>query len=300
MSLANYAAQSAVTDPGALADWLAGLPDGIAALRRVARGLVVHFRGDDLVALGIPLERVAEIDARDAATMLARLRAMDGRPLAIARAPQRRLVGCCRDFTVLYLTLLRQKGIPARARVGFASYLIPGWNLDHEIAEVWDAAVGRWRLVDVQLADRHVDGTDGAGFDTLDVPRGRFLVAGDAWCACRSGAADPARFVVDPGLDDPELRGWTYLRHNLVHDLAALGKREMLLWDTWGVMDGGHPTPVEIALLDRVAETTRAVPPDPAAVRALAAEPGLAVPPVVTSRSPATGEARLVRVGFGS
>jgi len=291
MSLMFYAAQSSVSDPGAMAGWLDGLPADLAALRRIARGLVVHVRGADLAALGIPSERVAEIDTRDAEAMLRRLHLLDGRPLAIERAPQRRLVGCCRDFTVLYLTLLRSRGIPARARVGFARYLIPGWYLDHEIAEVWDAVGQRWRLVDVQLPDTFVDGTDGASFGTLDVPRDRFLVAGDAWVAGRDGAADPARFVVDPGLENPATRGWPYLRHNLVHDLAALNKHEMLLWDTWGLIEVADPTERERALLDRVAAVTRAVPPSFAAVRSLyAEEPTLAVSPVVRSHSPAAAQ----------
>jgi hypothetical protein len=57
--------------------------------------------------------------------------------------------------------------------------------------------------------------------DPLDVPRDRFLVAGEAWQACRNNEADPETFLVDPGLDIPQTRGWPYLSHNLVHDLAA-------------------------------------------------------------------------------
>ncbi|WP_328646029.1 hypothetical protein OHS58_42375 [Amycolatopsis sp. NBC_00348] len=35
----------------------------------------------------------------------------------------------------------------------------------------------------------------------------------------------------------PHLRGLPYARHNLVLDLAALNKHEMILWDVWGVID---------------------------------------------------------------
>ncbi len=48
---------------------------------------------------------------------------------------------------------------------------------------------------------------------------------------------DPARFVVDPSLDIPLTKGWPYVRHNFIHDLAALAKHEMLLWDKWGWTD---------------------------------------------------------------
>ncbi len=85
------------------------------------------------------------------------------------------------------------------------------------------------------------------------MPRTQFLVAGDAWQRCRSGRADPQRFGI---LD---LRGLWFVRGNLVRDLAALAKRELLPWDGWGIMatreDGDA---AEMALLDRVAELTQA------------------------------------------
>lgn len=199
MSRAFYAEQSNVTRPGAMAGWLADLPTDVPALRRVALNLVIHYRADDPIGHGIPPERMAEIHTRYAEPMLERLAALKDGSLVAERAPVERLVGCCRDFTVLFLTLLRHQGIPARGRVGFASYFVPGWNLDHEVAEVWDGDEGRWRLIDAELADVHVDATDGAALPALDLPRDRFILASDAWAACRAGEADPARFLVDPG-----------------------------------------------------------------------------------------------------
>lgn len=79
--------------------------------------------------------------------MLGRLFETDDRPLTEERPPEKRLLGCCRDFTVLLVAVARHEGIPARARVGFAAYFIDGYNVDHEVAEVWDAGEGRWRLV---------------------------------------------------------------------------------------------------------------------------------------------------------
>ena len=111
--------------------------------------------------------------------MLNRLFELDERPLTQERTPQTpqtRLLGCCRDFTVLFLSMARHLGTPARARVGFATYFVPDFNLDHEVAEVWDADEARWRLVDPELDDDHIDPNDGVRVDALDVPRDRFLV----------------------------------------------------------------------------------------------------------------------------
>lgn len=279
-----YATQSAVTDPGRMTQLYNHLPDDLPSLRRIARGLVVHYRADDLKAIGIPDERVSEINTRYAETMLRRLLELDARSLTAPRPQATAIVGCCRDYTVLFLSMLRHQGIPARGRIGFASYFVPGWFLDHEVAEVWDTHENRWRLVDANLDEGHIDCTDGTALDVLDLPRDRFLVAGESWHRCRTGAADPATFVVDPGLEIDETRGWPQLRHNLVQDLAALNKREMLLWDTWGLLENDDPTDIELTLLDRGADVTRQPNPAYPAVRSLYAnEPGLRVTDVVTS-----------------
>ena len=286
-----YAEQSPVTDPGRGAERLSDLPRDLAGLQRVARGLVLHYRVGDLAAHGIPEERLSEIDSRYAETMLDRLGRLDAGPLAQERPPQTRLIGCCRDFTVLFLTMARHVGIPARGRVGFATYFVPGFNVDHEVAEVWDGR--RWRLVDAQLDDDHTDPNDGARVDPLDVPRDRFLVAGTAWLACRRGNADPEKFLVDPGLELEQLRGWPYLRHNVVHDLAALNKVEMILWDEWGLMDAEQSSEGDLRLLDEVAEATTSTDGGVAELRRLYdSEAGLRVPGTVTSYNPLTGEPR--------
>lgn len=165
-----YVDQSPITHPGEMVGHLATLPHEVAALQRVARGLVLHYRADDPSAHGIPHDRLAEIDSRYAEIMLQRLIELDRRPLTEERPPQRRLLGCCRDDTVLVLTMTRHVGVPARARVGFATYFVPDFNLDHEVAEVWDADEARWRLVDPELGDDHVDPTDGARWTRWTYP----------------------------------------------------------------------------------------------------------------------------------
>ena len=296
--LSYYSQQSPVTDPGRMASLYEGLPTDLPSLRRIARGLVVHYRADDLQAIGIPEERAGEINTRYAERMLMRLGELDERPLTDERPAAKRLVGCCRDYTVLLLSMLRHQGVPARGRVGFGSYFIPGWRLDHEVAEVWDAEENRWRLVDAGIDAGRIDRNDGAALDVLDLPRDRMMVAGEAWHRCRSGEADPDRFVVDPDLDAPPTRSWAQLRHNLVQDLAALNKHEMLLWDDWGLLETHGSSDAELALLDRVADVTRRADPDFAAVRSLHSdEPGLRVPAMVTSFNPIAGAPQQVTVG---
>ncbi len=287
MDQAVYLAQSTVTDPGALADRLDVVPNDLPSLQRAARQLVFHYRGDgDFAEHGIAADRIVEIDTRYADRMLQRLVALHDAPLSGERLPHQRLVGCCRDFTVLFLALARHKGVPARARVGFATYFAPGWHVDHELAEVWDAAERRWRQVDPELDVGHVDPTDAAVIDPLDVPPDRFIVAPRAWLACRAGEADPTRFVVDPGLDVPKTRSWPYLVHNLLQDLAALNRQEMVLWDSWGLAERDGLSAEHLTLLDRVAAIVGSGTATVDDLRELYDRAELQAPPVVTSYSP--------------
>ncbi|MGH2842645.1 MAG: transglutaminase-like domain-containing protein [Solirubrobacteraceae bacterium] len=288
-----YASQSWVTTPGELASLLDDLPNEIDGLREIAHGLVIHYRVDRPLDLGIPEQRLADIDSRYGARMLSRLAELQDGSLLMARPATQRLVGCCRDFTVLLLMMARARSIPARGRVGFARYFVANLGLDHEVAEVWDQEQSRWRLVDAELEHDHVDPTDGLKIDPLDVPRDRFLIAGRAWQQCRAGDTDPETFMVDPGLDLDATRSWPYLQHNLIHDLAALNKAEMLLWDAWGLADERSTTQPDLDLLDRIARITARRDPTLHELRDLYnANPRVQVPPTVTSYNPLGGPPR--------
>ncbi|MEV8439563.1 transglutaminase-like domain-containing protein [Actinosynnema sp. NPDC051121] len=274
----DYTTHSRFTDPGPLAGWLDGVGPDLAELRRAAGGLVFHYWGNgDITGHGFPAERLAEVDLRYAADMLARLHELNPAPLGEPRATTERIVGCCRDFTLLFVSMARHHGVPARSRVGFAGYLVPGWYLDHVVAEVWDGR--RWRLVDPQFAEGEVDLTD--------VPRDRFLVGADAWRACRSGEVEADRFAVSPDLEIPGTRGLTQVRHDLVQDLASVNKHEMILWDLWGgLSDAAELSEEEVAAADELADVMR----DPDAdLRAAFDTDAYRVSPVITSLDQMSG-----------
>jgi hypothetical protein len=192
-------------------------------------------------------------NVRPVAEMLSRIVALDGRPLTEAREPARRLPCVCRHFATMLSAILREQGLPARARCGFGGYFVPGRFEDHWVTEYWNEAERRWILVDAQL-----DAAQRKAFkieiDPLDIPRDRFIIAGDAWRKCRAGQADPNRF----GLSILNEQGLWWVAQNLVRDLAALNRIEMQPWDVWGIMpEPDHViTDDEVRLLDRVAEVT--------------------------------------------
>lgn len=275
---AHFATPGPLTDLSGHRHLVDALPPGLGALCAVVQGLVIHPFLAHLHGLQPSAVRLDELETRPAAAMVDRILALDARPLAERRPPERRVVGNCRHFSVLLCALLRARGTAARARCGFAAYFDPTSFVDHWACEVWDDERRSWRLVDAQL-DAEQRGALQIGFDPLDVPRTQFLVAGEAWQRCRSGRADPQRFGI---LD---LRGLWFVRGNLVRDLAAFARRELLPWDGWGLMatrDDGDAA--EMALLDRIAELTQAGDARLDELLELQrSEPGLRVPRVVVS-----------------
>jgi hypothetical protein len=291
-----YARQSAITDPGQFRALFDGLPTDLPSLGRVVRELILHPATAHLYGVEVESSRLADQDTRDVASILARILERDAAPLTVARPSERRFVGCCRDFSTMLCAILRHQGVPARPRAGCARYFAPGYAVDHWVCEYWRPSrtgapgmpeVGRWVMVDAQLDDAHC-ARYGITFDRHDVPAEQFLVAGDAWRRCRAGTNDPEAFGV--ALEVP-VRGWRYLQSQLVRDVAALNRVELLCWDLWGLAHAERSaTGADLDLLDRVADLCLLGNPGFTELRALYQhEPGLRVPPVITSLESASG-----------
>lgn len=218
----RYREQTRFSDPGPfghLLDELPGeLPRDLPALMATVRNVVVHYRAAGITFTG---PRLAEIDSRWLARMLELDQQRFPAPLTRPRPEADRVVGCCRDFTLLTVAALRHRGVPARSRVGFAPYFAEDWNYDHVVAEYWNGS--RWVFADAQLDPAAYP------FDTADVPQ--FITAAQAWSAHRRGLIDAERYGVDPSLP---FRGHQFLLDAVLLELAHRNGDEVLLWDQWG------------------------------------------------------------------
>jgi len=210
--------------------------------------------------------------------MLARLEEIEGGSIVESRQLNKRLVGNCRTFSVLLAAMLQSQGKPARARCGFGRYFNPGWFEDHWVCEYWSDEQSRWIMVDSQLDDFQIQELQ-VEFDPLDVPPDQFIVGGKAWESCRSGEANPDKF----GIFD--MHGLWFVRGNLIRDVAALNKVELLPWDGWGLIDreDKNITQDELSLLDMIASMTADVVDFSAVRNAYDSNKGLAVPQVIKS-----------------
>jgi hypothetical protein len=205
----------------------------------VIRNLVIHYRGGGIEFTG---DRYEEINHRWVSAMLATDQKRNGTALAVPREAVDRIVGCCRDYSLLTVSALRHKGIPARSRVGFAKYFADGFNHDHVVVEYWNG--DRWVMVDSQLEP----GPEW-GFDTQDMEPGWFRSAAEVWLGFRSGELDGDDFGVDPSLP---LRGGWFIYNYVLFQLAHLQGDELLLWDDRGATSGSLDD-ADLELADKIA-----------------------------------------------
>lgn len=236
--LSYYASHGSVTDPGEYGYLFDRLPGDVPSLCDVIQGVLVHVWKVRAERRELSEERWGEVLIRPVAGLLHRILELDDRPLPEARPPERRMIVDCRHFSVLLCSILRHKGIPSRARVGFATWLEGGVYMDHWVCEYWNPEWGRWVLADPDT-------------QRYDVPPAEFVTAGTAWRMCRTGEVDPRRFHLFRGHG-----GLWCVRDDLLHDLAALNKRESLSFDVWGLMErqrDEYLSEEEVRLLDGVA-----------------------------------------------
>jgi hypothetical protein len=249
-----YAEPASMTSAGRYAPLLKALPVDVAELASVAQGLMVHEHIAPSYGVTLTDEDRSSVHIRPVEELLARILARDDRPLETRRAVGDRVAGNCRHFTVLLVAMLRAHGIPARARCGFGGYFVDGKFEDHWVGEYWNADQERWILVDAQIDD-HQREMFRIDFDLTDVPRDRFVIAGEAWAQYRAGTVDPHAY----GLSLLNEAGDWWIAGNLMRDGAALGNIELLPWDVWGAMPApdGKIDDDRLAFFDELATLTQ-------------------------------------------
>lgn len=217
-------------------------PDPLA-LCRVVHGLLTA--PPDAHGTGLSPERAADRSERRATRLLDRILELDPSPLDRPRPTEKRVVGTCRHYAVLATAVLRATGTPARARCGFAAYFDPPRKVDHWIVE-HRGDDGRWVRTDAEVLDHDLPASP------ADLRPDEFLTGGEAWLGVRAGQEDASLF----GVHGTEHWGPAEIRGNVIRDLAALNKVEVLPWDEWGPMQDSYEGRTDAAfdeLMDEVA-----------------------------------------------
>ena len=175
-----YKQYSEFTDPGEYAYLYENLPDSLPELCGLIRSQFIHPYAElPQYSEIIPEERWDEnIKYPTVKSVLEGLLSYDSRGLADDRKHEDRLVLICRANATLLASILKCRGIPARVRAGYATYLAPGFHINHAICEVWNDNDKRWMLVDPSM-------------DMIDFSRDLFDFSNDAWIKMQKGEIDP-------------------------------------------------------------------------------------------------------------
>ena len=241
-----YVSQSIYSDAKAIEYSFLDFPRDIGFIRSCIQGLFLHYADLDLFYLSVKSERYLELNNRYLHSILKTIFLKDGASLIIPRKPENRVMGICRDSSLLFCSILRFLGIPARLRSGYVTYFIPGLYLDGLVVEFYDETLKKWCLVDTRTSQKQIDHYHlTIDFDLMDLPPDKFISAASAWQLCRKGEIDPNRF------GSRQYRGLPVVRNRLIQDLALLNKQELLVWDIWGGML--EPMTNQIVLMDDLA-----------------------------------------------
>ncbi len=225
------------TDPGLYREILRkNLPDDIKKIGILVRKQLIHrstlkngntgsnqdLRYGDMTK--VPWYRQVEDDIfPTVSAMLTELFRRDTRGFIDNRAAADKLILTCRFTAILMVAILKAKGIPARARCGFAPYfevegLEEGKSYDHWIIQYWNGQESRWMTADPDACLE-----DYINFDLFDMPENTFDFSADAWLAVREGKVEGRHFKDAVGLEGLVTISW-----QLFHDFHALMNDEIL------------------------------------------------------------------------
>lgn len=240
-----------ISNPAHYRESLEKLPDDPRDICKVVQSLIIHPLW--LSNYGVTADEgrlYGEQQARSVVDIITNIEKLDPAPINKPRKPAARTIGTCRNYSLLFCSVLRSKSVPARLRCGFATYFDTGRYIDHWICEYWSDSEKYWVRVDPQLDELQVREL-GINFDPCDVPIDAYLYAGEAWTMCRRERADAADFGI------ADLNGMGFIKGNIVRDILALNKIETLPWDHgWGMLDEAYLRDVDrnqLGYIDRLA-----------------------------------------------
>ena len=236
-----YRTQSELSDPGKFASYFDELPNSIEELCKIVQNTFFHifwikkkenygFTPADIIEQGRDPSK--ELNIRNIEEKLKLYYTLEAKSFTEKRKNINRVIGNCRDFALLLVSMLRHKGIPARVRSGAAMYFFPlelEKHEDHYICEYWNDEENRWKMVDPQLDELQRKVLQLSVDFTLDLPYEQFLDAGRTWLKFRKGDVPPENFGIF------EWRGEMFALNKLIMDLASLNKVEVLAWESWGI-----------------------------------------------------------------
>ncbi|OZV13045.1 transglutaminase [Tissierella sp. P1] len=225
-TLKLYQEHDIMTEIKTMKHMVADIPKDIKTIVTYVQNILLHQHWSEVYGLELGDERKKEPFIRSFEDKLVFLNKLGFTHVSEQRTNENKMISICRDFSIVAVALCREAGIPARARCGFASYLVKDKYIDHWVVEYWNEEKKKWVMVDAQL-DVLQQRALQLSFDPLDVSENYFITGPRAWLLCREGRFNPELFGIF------KWWGYDYLRCNLILDANSLLKVPMQPWDIW-------------------------------------------------------------------
>lgn len=258
-ALEYYIAQSQISGPGKYKN---DLPNTLSVhqLCDLINNLILIDFLDNMKIIKAPETHKGDINIRNIEEKIDLLFSRNKSEITQVRKNENKIMGNCRDTSLLLCTMLREKGVAARVRSGFSTIFSPKKKYDHWLCEYWDFQKKCWIKVDTWmyqiqhykdiLPSMFKKGLEKLNYNPLDVDDNYFIPGGCAWHRCQNQGEDPNSYGTYGNM-----KGLWFIRDNMLRDLLCLNKIEPLPWDCWGLMSGkrGKVTNQERDILNHVA-----------------------------------------------
>lgn len=230
-----YKQTSQFTDLGYYKEFAKNLPDDVDELCVLQRMQIIHpvaykdkdirrksncFWGD-MTKVSITRLNYEEDYFPTAQSMIAELLRKNSN-YNIKREAKDKIHITCRGQAILLASILKAKGIPARARSGFAPYIkYDGISYDHWITEYYNQKENVWKLVD---ADEHCPNHE-MEFDLNNIPYDKFIFGANAYLGLRNNSIKPKSILY---ASDPVTLGMKAALRGLFYDFHSLMNNEII------------------------------------------------------------------------
>lgn len=231
-------------------------PESIEDVCKTIQYLLIHPATLHFYNLKLSQKRIDDRGKKSIQESIDQIMKFQKKPLVEYKEPKNRVVNTCRQFSMFLCSILRERGIPARCRCGFATYFSGGWFEDHWICEYWNKKESRWVRVDAQIDDLQATAyrIERKEIKLLDLPSESFFSAGVLWQLYRKGLVSGELCGYSELASE---HGAWYIRGNMLRDFFALNKVEYRYQEISMLMDADYkPNEKELLLLDEIAELT--------------------------------------------